>query len=31
MLPKELEPWIEHARDIHRRVPVVAAYLEMYG
>jgi len=31
MLPKELEPWIEHARDIHRRVPGVAAYLEMYG
>lgn len=30
-LPARLEPWIEAARDLHRRIPVTAPYFEMYG
>ena len=31
MLPDELKPWLAQAKDIHRRVPVIAPYFEFYG
>ena len=31
MLPDNLKPHIDHARELHARLPVAAAYLEYYG